>query len=79
MQLGEFILKRAEMLTENDLKLCLEAFKEDSIHLESFEKITCNNLDNLSVEVTSDILYSYAKERRGSNSFLNELISKIEL
>lgn len=46
MKLGEFILNRAEMLTESDLKVCLDAFDKsgDADKLRAFEQIAQSNL-----------------------------------
>lgn len=46
LKLGDFILQRAEMLTETDLKVCLDAFERSKDHekLEAFEQITRSNL-----------------------------------
>ena len=36
------------------------------------------NLERLSAEVVSSILYTYAKERRGSNTFISSLAERLE-
>ncbi len=37
LQLGDFILQKADSLTEQDLETCLQAFVEDAAKLEAFE------------------------------------------
>jgi hypothetical protein len=78
LQLGEFILQKADSLTEQDLQTCLEAFKNDTDKLLAFEEITLANLDGLSTEVASSILYNYAKGRRGSRTFVTSLARRVE-
>jgi hypothetical protein len=78
LQLGDFILQKADSLTEQDLQTCLEAFKNDADKLLAFEEITLANLDGLSTEVASSILYTYAKERRGSRTFVMSLAHRVE-
>jgi hypothetical protein len=80
LKLGEFILNRAEMLTESDLTVCLDAFDKsgDDEKLRAFEQIAQSNLPQMSLESASAILYTYAKERRGSQRFISELAKKVE-
>ena len=63
LKLGEFILNRAEMLTETDLEVCLEAFEKSGDHekLKVFEDITVSTVPQMSLESVSAILYTYAK------------------
>lgn len=68
------------MLTEGDLKICLNAFElsGDLEKLDAFEQICLNNLQQMSAETVSAILYTYAMERRGSSDFIESLTARIE-
>ena len=79
LQLGDFILRKADSLSEQELAVCLQAFANDASKLKEFEDITLANLQELSVEVVSAILYQYAKERRGSKTFITNLAERVEL
>lgn len=78
LQLGDFILQKADSLSEQDLQTCLLAFQNDADKLIAFEEITLANLEGLSTEVASSILYTYAKERRGSRTFVTRLARRVE-
>lgn len=68
------------MLTETDLEVCLDAFEKSGDHekLKAFEDITVSNVPQMSLESVSAILYTYAKERRGSERMINVLAKKVE-
>lgn len=78
LKLGDFILSKADMMSEVDLQVCLHAFRDSADHRYKLEAMCSKNLYRTSLETVGNILYQYAADKRGSETFINELVTRVE-
>ena len=78
MKLGNFILSKTDMMTEVDLQICLFALRDSADHRFKLEALCAKNLYHTSLETVGNILYQYAAEKRGSQTFIDELVTRVE-
>jgi hypothetical protein len=71
MKLGDFILSKADMIKGVRLQICLFAFHDSADHRLKLEAMCVKNLYHTSLETVGNILYQYASEKRGSQTFID--------